>query len=160
MFPTSWQRCVKPTMTHNIHTKWPQSQWAVSLPETSVKQASRAGLFFTFPPSASIIGCKFHPFSQPEWRRLVNLSVTSGIISPCVSLVYIWIKPSYRRTTENVTPSNTRLHLRTSARIPINAKSAKTKHLCLFMDRSISIKRMSRKSDCSTCIRNKHPSEH
>lgn len=156
MFPTSWQRCDKPAMTHDIHTKWRQSQWDVSLPETSVEQASRAALFFTFPPSASIIGCKFHPFSQPEWRRLVNLCVTSGIISPCVSLVYIWIKPSYLRTTENVTLSNTWLHLITTARIPINAISAKT----LFMDRSNSIKRMSRKSDCSTCIRNKHPCEH
>lgn len=156
MFPTSWQRCDKLAMTHDIHTKWRQSQWDVYLPETSVKQATRAGLFSTFPPSASIIGCKFHPFSQLEWRRLVNLCVTSGIISPCVSLVYIWIKPSCQRTTENVTSSNTRLHLITTTRIPINAVSAKT----LFMDRSNSIKRMSRKSDCSSCIWNKHPSEH
>lgn len=27
MFPTSWQRCDKPAMTHDIHTKWRQSQW-------------------------------------------------------------------------------------------------------------------------------------
>lgn len=27
MFPTSWQRCDKPAMTHDIHTKWRLSQW-------------------------------------------------------------------------------------------------------------------------------------
>lgn len=72
-------------------------------------------LVFHFPASTSITCFIFHRFSPLEWRCPVNLSVTSAIISLCVSLVHISTCQSYQPRTETTTEGNVSALLPTTA---------------------------------------------
>lgn len=72
-------------------------------------------LVFHFPVSTSITCFIFHRFSPLEWRCPVNLSVTSAIISLCVSLVHISTCQSYQPRTETTTEGNVSALLPTTA---------------------------------------------